>query len=177
MNKDNYYILTGPFGSGKTTLLRMLSDSGMHVFDEPGRRVLADQRRDQGNDSQAHDHRQFVDQMLTKALDDYDAAAEIKGPVIFDRGIPDNLAYAFHFGFDHSQAESAAGDYRYNGGVFYFPAWEAIYTCDHERKASFEIARDFGERVQEVYLRLGYQPINVPCVSVEQRLEFIIGRI
>src|SRR5262249_30978486 len=104
-------------------------------------------------------------------------AAGIAGPVFFDRGIPDNLAYAFHFGFDHPLAGIAASEYRYNGALFFFPAWESIYTCDEERIISFEIARGFGEHIRAIYQRHGYRLVDVPCVSIDQRLEYIIGCI
>ena len=177
MIRHNYYILTGAPGAGKSALLKLLLDRGLHGIDEPGRRVLAEQRRVNESGVPGKDNRQFVDLMLMKAIEDYKAAAALEGKVLFDRGIPDNLAYAAHFGFDHPDAEKAAGDFRYNGAVFFFPSWEAIYTRDEERIISFEVACSFGERLRAVYRNLGYHMIDVPCVPVEERLQFILCRL
>lgn len=42
---------------------------------------------------------------------------------------------------------------------------------------SFELAQDFGMKVQEIYSEYGYTLINVPCVSPEERVQFIIDQL
>ena len=85
------------------------------------------------------------------------------------------LAYASHSGFDYPAGQNAARKYRYNRRVFFAPAWEQIYTTDEERIMPFQAFRQFGEALREIYLQLGYDLIDLPCTSVEERVEFILN--
>lgn len=89
------------------------------------------------------------------------------------RGIP-ILGYAALLGFEFPPGENAAHLYRYNQHVFVAPAWEGIYCTDDERTVAFSQAREFGNRVRTIYERLGYTLIELPCVSVEERADFIL---
>src|SRR5258708_24448367 len=127
MTTDNFYVIRGGMGSGKSTLLQRFRTLGFQVMEEPARRVLADQRGI-SNGIPCREALLFVDLILSKAIDDYTVAGNHSGPVIFDRGIPDNLGYAALSGFDYLPAQKAAQEYRYNSRVFFVPAWEQIYT-------------------------------------------------
>jgi hypothetical protein len=43
------------------------------------------------------------------------------------------------------------------------------------QKMSFELAQDFGIKVQEIYSEYGY--MHVPCVSPKERVQFSIERL
>src|SRR5215475_6046919 len=99
MITDSFILLTGPFGSGKSTLLEHLRGLGFFGIDEPARPILAEQRRIEGDGLPEKDARLFVDLMLSRMMGDYDRMDPASGPVFFDRGVPDVLAYAALFGF------------------------------------------------------------------------------
>jgi predicted ATPase len=61
--------------------------------------------------------------------------------------------------------------------VFYFPAWEEIYTNDAERKMSFEQAQEFGAVARSIYENFRYRILEVPRFSLEERVKFILDRI
>jgi predicted ATPase len=61
--------------------------------------------------------------------------------------------------------------------VFVAPAWEEIYCTDDERTLPFPLARKFGMKLREIYKRLGYTLIDLPCVSVDERANFILDRM
>jgi predicted ATPase len=84
------------------------------------------------------------------------------------------LAYFHLFSMSYPPAQQASKLFRYEPNVFFFPAWKEIYTTDDERKMSFELAQDFGMKVQQIYNEYGYTLINVPCVPPEERAQFII---
>ena len=65
------------------------------------------------------------------------------------------VGYAEIFALDTSAAWSASRHYRYDDIVFVLPAWPDIYVTDGDRRMTFESAQAFGDRVREVYLRLG----------------------
>ena len=173
MVKSHYFILTGSFGSGKSTLLERLRLRGIRVVVEPARPILAEQRSIQGNGVPDRDPRLFVELMLSRMLSAYEQHCAAPGPILFDRGAPDILGYARLFGFDFPPGESAAKLYRYNPQVFIAPAWEEIYRTDDERTLPFSMAREFGDDVRVIYERLGYTLIDLPCVSADERADFI----
>jgi len=78
---------------------------------------------------------------------------------------------------DFPPGENASCLYRYNPRVFIAPAWEKIYRTDGERTVRFSQAREFGNNVRAVYERFGYSLIDLPCVSVEERAEFVLRHV
>ena len=87
------------------------------------------------------------------------------------------VAYAELFAIDSTSFYKAAELYQYNPSAFFFDGWEEIYTNDAERKISFEGASRFGESVRLIYQKLGYQILNVPFQSIEERTNFILERL
>lgn len=177
MVRDRFFLLTGAFGSGKSTLLEHLRLSGIRGVVEPARPILAEQRSIQGNGLPEKDPRLFVELMLSRMLDAYLQSDTLVGPILFDRGIPDILGYAALFGFDFPHCENAAHLYRYNPQVFVAPPWEQIYCTDDERTLPFSKASDFGNDLRVIYQRLDYAMIDLPCVSVEERANFILQHL
>jgi predicted ATPase len=175
--EDRYFLLTGAFGSGKSALLKHLEPRGIRGIVEPARSILSEQRRIQGNGVPEKDPRLFVELMLSRMLNTYRQIEASPGPVLFDRGIPDILGYAALFGFDFPPGENAARLYRYNPRVFVAPAWEEIYCTDDERTVPFSVARKFGNDLRAIYERFGYALIDLPCVSLEERADFILDRL
>ncbi len=173
MVKNRYFLLTGAFGSGKSTLLESLRVRGIRGIVEPARPILAEQRSIQGSGIPEKNPRLFVELMLSRMLSTYGESDMLPGPILFDRGIPDILGYAKLFGFDFPPGESAAKLYRYNPQVFIAPAWEEIYRTDDERTVPFSVAREFGKNVRAIYERLGYTLTDLPCISADERADFI----
>jgi predicted ATPase len=174
MPTNNYFVLTGAFGSGKSTLLERLRSRRIRRIVEPARPILAEQRSIQGNGVPDKDPRLFIELMLSRMLSTYRQNEGSVGPVLFDRGIPDLLGYAGLFGFQFPPGERAAEIYRYNPLVFIAPAWEQIYRTDDERTVPFSVARDFGNSICRIYERLGYTLIELPCVSADERADFVL---
>ena len=54
---------------------------------------------------------------------------------------------------------------------------EEIYTTDDERIISFEAAKSFGDGIRKIYKEYGYTLIEVPCITPEERVQFIKRRI
>lgn len=174
MTTDKRFILTGAFGSGKSTLLHQLRALGYPVVEEAARQILAEQRSIEGNGLPQHDARLFIELMLSRAIYEFRRLNTPTTPVFFDRGIPDMIAYASLFDFDYPPAQNAARQYRYERRVFFLPAWEQIYTPDEERTASFEVASRFGDLLRTIYEQQGYTLIEMPCVPVAERADFLL---
>ena len=172
--RTNYFVFTGAMGAGKSAVVDRLSARGTACVAEPARQILKEQRSFTGSGVPETDAGLFNQLMLSRAVNLYQTNAEKQGPVVFDRGIADLVAYAELFGIDTSVYLRAAEVYRYNPTVLYFGGWREIYTLDEERKMSFELANEFGNNAQEVYARLGYKTVEVPKASVEDRVAFVL---
>jgi predicted ATPase len=171
------FIITGAMGSGKSTVLKLLQAASLNVIEEPARQILSEQRRIGDDGVPEKNPKYFLQLMLSRAIYQFKLTQELDENVIYDRGIPDMLAYFDLFSMSYPPAQQASKLFRYEPKVFFFPAWKEIYTTDDERKMSFELSQAFGIKVQEIYSEYGYTLMNVPCVSPEERAHFIIERL
>lgn len=171
------FVITGAMGSGKSTVLKLLQSAGLTVIEEPARQVLAEQRSTGDDGVPEKNPKYFVQLLLSRAIYQFKQTQGLDTNVIYDRGVPDIIAYFDLFNLNYPPAHRASELFRYETKVFIFPAWQAIYATDDERKMSFELAQDFGVKIQKIYSEYGYLLINVPCVSPEGRAKFIIDCI
>ena len=76
-----------------------------------------------------------------------------------------------------SALEDAVKQYRYNNLVFILSPWEEIYMTDNERKQDYDTAVQTYNVMKSIYIKLGYNPIEVPKTTVEKRVEFLLEKI
>lgn len=179
MKKENlmckqYFILTGAMGAGKSTLLKILQDKQISTIPEPAREIIAQQRAIEGEGIYDRDPKLFHHLMLSRSIFQYQQYQSYSRSVIFDRGIADNIGYARLFGLDDTPAMNAAKLYRYHDQVFFLKGWKEIYQTDEDRLMPFEQAHQFGEMVKKIYEDLGYEILEVPLLSPEKRVDFIM---
>jgi predicted ATPase len=175
-NKENCIILTGAPGSGKTTTLKALGQHDIQVVPEFAREIISKQRAINGNGVYDKDPLLFKELILSRAINSY-LHADDNSLTIFDRGIPDLLAYSDCFNLPRGSEVNAAEKYRYCNKVFFTPSWEEIYTTDEERKMSFLEAKAFGDNLKNIYKSLGYELIEPPCLPIEKRIDFILNQL
>lgn len=171
---DNFYIVTGGPGAGKTTLLQALSRYNVLCVPEAARQIIREQVEQGGRAVPWDDVIQYKELMLQRSIEDY-LRIDTDVPVFFDRGIPDTLAYARLIG--HPSPAEIAEKYRYNKNVFILPPWEEIYRTDSERKQTFQEAIDVCRRLEDEYAGHGYNVIEVPKLSAEERTQFVLQQI
>ncbi|HEX4179963.1 MAG TPA: AAA family ATPase [Caulobacteraceae bacterium] len=176
--RPNFFILSGGPGAGKTTTLEALRRRGFQGVDEAARQVLREQAASGGNATHDGDRACYRDLCLERAAQAFEAVAERAAPVFFDRGIPEMLGYGDPPGAPPpARMTDAVARYRYARTVFVFPAWEAIYRHDEERKHTFAHAVEVRATIAETYGRCGYEAVEVPRLPVEERVRFILERI
>jgi predicted ATPase len=178
MDFDHLFVMTGGPGSGKTTLIDALSKHGICTMPEAGRAIIQDQLAIGGEALPWSDRRAFAELMLSWELRSYRTALAMKGPVIFDRGLPDVLGYLRLCNLSiPPHVERAAQLFRYHRRVFIAPPWSEIFQLDAERKQSFEEAQATYEVMIKTYSGLGYNLTHVPIGSVQERVGFVLAAI
>jgi predicted ATPase len=165
-------VLTGAPGSGKTATLDHVGEGIVRVG-EPAREILAEQRAAGRVGNLDHEPALFVELLLRRSIDKYQTARTSSAPVLFDRGVPDCVAYAVGFGVDPAHGVEASRRYRYDEEVLVLPPWEEIYTTDDERTMSFPDTIPFHEAIVAAYELAGYTLIEVPRGSAAERAAFV----
>lgn len=171
---QRFIVISGGPGSGKTTLINALESKGFARSVEAGRAIIQHQTTIGGDALPWADRSLFAELMLSWEMRSYDLAREQKGPVFFDRGVPDIIGYLTLCGLpvpDHMRR--AASMIRYNRTVFLVPPWEEIFGQDAERKQDFNEAVRTFEAMKETYRGLGYEIALLPKTTVQERVNFI----
>jgi predicted ATPase len=176
MGTANLFVLTGAPGAGKTAILDRIG-AGIRRMGEPAREVLAEQRAVGGAGTYDRDPSLFVDLLLERSIDKHRDAQRWEGPVVFDRGVPDCVAYAVLLGTDPMAGLAACERYRYHSEVLVVEPWEEIYVTDGERTMSFADTIPFHVALVEAYERAGYSLLEVPRDSAEDRAIFVRDHI
>lgn len=171
---DHLFVITGGPGSGKSTLIADLAASGLRHMPEGGRAIIQDQVAIGGTALPWADRAAFADQMLTWELRSHREAQRLAEPVIFDRGIPDVIAYLVLCDLPAPSAlRRAAGLYRYNRRVFIAPFWPEIFTQDAERRQTPEEAEAQFHVLESVYRDFDYDLVPLPFAPVAERAQFV----
>ena len=166
-------VITGAPGAGKTTLLLALQARGYTIVGDTARTIIQDRRR-RGLGPRP-DPYAFAREALRRDIENFVHHAASPGPVFFERGVLDALC-----GLDRvtplneSELSMWLSKYQYFPKVFVLPPWKAIYVNDAERDHTFEHAESVNRIAQEWYRRCGYQVLEVPMVSVDERCTFVL---
>ncbi len=175
MNKR--IVFTGGPGSGKTSVIEYLNTLGYESAPEVGRKVIQRQVAMRGEALPWKDKTVFRDEMVHEEVINYNTYGK-NSVVFFDRSIVDSYGY--------SQLEKLAisaqllrccKDLTYYQKVFIFPPWESIYENDVERKQDFVEAVATYHEMVSAYREFGYELIEVPKLSVQERAKFILDKL
>jgi predicted ATPase len=94
--------------------------------------------------------------------------------IFFDRGVPDSIAYYKLNGLDSVEPFQKSREVRYQN-VFFLESLR--FLADPVRSENEQTARRLGRLIEESYQSLGYDLIQVPLLSVEERTQFVLERL
>jgi len=166
-------IITGGPGAGKTTLLLALQARGYTIVGDSARTIIQD-RLKRGLSPRPNADA-FTHETLRMDIENFVQHAATPSHVFFDRSVLDSL-YSLDRLTPLSESELRMWlmTYQYYPKVFLFPPWKEIYVNDAERDHTFEHAEWVNSITLEWYSRCGYQLIEVPKVSVDERCTFVL---
>jgi len=175
---NRFFVLTGGPGSGKSSLIDALARLGYARTVEAGRAIIQDQVDIEGNALPWADKGRFAALMLSWEMRSYRTAQEHSGPVFFDRGVPDVMAYLRLVNLPvPAHVIKAASEFRYNRSVFIAPPWKEIFHPDRERTQDFDEAIRTYESLAFTYTELGYELMELPRVSIDERVQYVLRTI
>lgn len=160
-------VITGGPGSGKTALIESLKSEGYSCFDEVSRAIIQ-----QENIQTSFKDFDFESAVFKQRLEDFKTAQD--GLSFYDRSLVDGLAYMQlnqvkipeHF-------QQMIQEHKYHTEVFIAPPWESIYQKDEERLEDYSEAICIYQELRKVYQANGYHLLELPKVSIEERLAFV----
>ncbi len=168
--QDNHrkIVLTGGPCCGKTTTLDALRKKGHKVLPETAREVIQE-----GIYHPSLSVEDFQNEILRRQVE---REQELEGLNFLDRGALDGIAYSLiflgrvpEFFKDHN----FMGRY---GRVFVLDRFSLVN--DGVRvEGNDEEAGIVHDRIHRVYFEHGYNPIRVPIMPVEERVDFILNHI
>ncbi|MGB7656039.1 MAG: AAA family ATPase [Novosphingobium sp.] len=168
-------VLTGAPGAGKTTLLGAAAAAGYRTSPEVARQLLQSLG---GMELRANDPLGFAEAMAEAHAREFELHAKAPGTVVFDRGLPDVVGFLDVSGLVVPQSvERACRSLRYAGPVLRAPAWAEIYVQDAERIQTLDEAIASDEAVTAAWNRYGYSVIDLPLVSLAERLAFLEAQL
>jgi predicted ATPase len=169
-------VITGAPGAGKTTLLQALHARGYTIVADTPRAIIQDRRR--RGLSPRPEPLAMTHETLRIDVENYQRYAAHSEHVFFERGVLDALA-----GLDANTPLSESdfamwlSKYRYFSKVFVPPPWRAIYVTDAERDHTFEHAEWVDRVTRDWYRRCGYEVVDVPIGSVDERCAFVLREL
>lgn len=176
--KKEIIVITGGPGTGKTTIIDQLIEQGHTCYSEISRQVTMEAKK-QGIEQLFLEKPLLFSELLLEGRKKqyYSATEETSSTIFLDRGIPDILAYMHYIGDSYpSFFDLACKEHTYSK-VFVLPPWEEIYESDEARYENYDQAKLIFEHLKETYQKYGYQLIEVPKGTVDERIQFIFSEL
>jgi len=165
-------VFTGGLSVGKTTTLEILKTRGYNVLFEVSAGLIAEHQDVHGINSFPLDRDAFQDTCVAKQLE---AEENLQGDLVFlDRCIVDEIPFYINDGRNvPNDLWELARHHRYSM-VFCFEELEQYEQAAH-RPQSPEVAQRIQTILPAVFEYLDYNLIQVPAMSTEERVDFILG--
>lgn len=170
-------VITGGPGTGKSSIIKKLEAEGHKCFPEISREVILEAKKKGIEQLFLEDPLLFSKMLLEGRINQYEATKKVQDKIVYlDRGIPDVIAYLDYVEAQHPPVfQQSCKDFLYDQ-IFLLPPWEEIYQSDNERYETFEEAVKIHHHLSKTYSDLGYNLVEVPKDTIENRTFFILEK-
>lgn len=172
--QTNWYVITGAPSSGKTTLINRLAQQGYVIAPEVARDYIESLLANNHTlEMIQQNNRQLQRGILAMALK-RERHLQAQAQIFFDRGTADSLGYFDYYQLEAQHMRQACQHLRYKK-IFYCHQLPLIQ--DEIRVEDNATAKQIGELIYQAYAALGYELIDLPSVSVEERIQMILPHL
>ena len=159
-------IITGGPATGKSSIITHLQQLGYNCFEEVSREIIQEQKV-----NTAYKDFDFEAAVFNRRKEQFEHAT---GLHFYDRSMIDGIAYMRKNKVAVSREMlQTIEQCPYQKIAFIAPPWESVYHKDAERLEDFKEAEGIYQSLQEAYQSFGYQLIEIPLNTVEERVKFI----
>ncbi len=175
-------VITGGPGTGKTSIIKELNKRNYFCFHEVIRELTLEAKNDGSLQdlstnpiAKVNDSLSFNLKLLNGRIQQYKDSNTLENKMVFfDRGIADVLGYMDYFKQPYDQYFIDACERNKYSKIFILPPWKNIYISDNERFESYEEAVEIHYALKKIYEFLGYEIMEVPFGTIEERTDYII---
>jgi predicted ATPase len=175
MSETNWCVITGGPSSGKTTTVNILRERGYVTTIEHARHYIDTQRVTGKTVEEIRANQLLFQRRILNMQVDEEKALDPRTRVFLDRALPDILAYYRFLGLKpDDDCLSLVRPHVYRA-VFVLDLLPLApdYARIEDRTEQTEIHR----LLTRVYSELGYQPLAVPALPPDQRVDFILATL
>jgi len=169
-------VLTGAPATGKTTLSLELERKGHTVFHEQAREIIA-KSLSTGSDILPWKNLNGFTEVVWRLRNDQFHNASLKTINFYDRTIIDSYAYLLKGNVPTTDAQRSDLEQMRFDKIFILPVWPKIHSLDKERMETLEDCYEVDHYMRKAYEELGYELVEVPIGTVEERISFILSSI
>ena len=167
------YVITGGPGVGKTTTIELLRQKGYAVVPEAARMIIEEESLKGGEVLPWKSLPRFQQAVAQRQL--RHEAAKHPEITFLDRSLVDGYAYCMLGKIPVPELVLNHGRNRYER-VFLLERLE-VYVTDQDRIEDERLALAIHDEIRKAYAVFGYEPVSVPVLSPEARVQFILDRI
>jgi predicted ATPase len=174
MRKTEWIVITGAPCSGKSSVISNLELRGYPVVHEVAGAYI-NELLESGKSIQEikADKLTFERTILHRKLA-IEAVLSENEIIFLDRALPDSIAYFKSEGLDPSEPLEKSRIIRYRK-IFHFQ--KLLFENDHVRNENDRMAENLDRLLKQSYELLSYPVVDVPVLTIEQRVDFILERL
>lgn len=174
MSETSWYVVTGAPSSGKTALIKELEKVGYRVIHEVARAYIEEQMEQGRSLKEIRADKQSFEKWILHAKIAIEAELPKDHVIVFDRAIPDSIAYFEIAGLDAKEAIKKSPRNRYKG-VFLLD--RLPYQVDHVRIEDNELAIRLDRSLEQSYRMLGYEVTRIGVMNLAARVKIVVEQI
>ena len=172
--QTNWHVITGTVSSGKTTLINQLADREFQTVPEVGRQYFEREMAKGRTIDEIRGDPVALTRSLVDMMRECERGLRANDLLFLDRAFPDALAFCRVYGLNPNEFLADCFHFRY-ASVFILDRF--LVEQDGVRAEDDATAALIDDWLVRDYNALGYNIIQVPVLSPDERLAFVLERL